>query len=113
MKIAFKNQATQKKNSNMCSVTEYPLNDSMLDIAIATIAGRYPENGRVINRECKELAYVQRGEGKIVINGEIISLTEGDSIIIDAGEPYYWEGNMQLFLSCRPAWTVAQHQQID
>jgi hypothetical protein len=70
MKIVFKNQATQKKNSSMCSVTEYPLNDSMLDIAIATIAGRYPENGRVINRECKELAYVQRGEGKIVINGE-------------------------------------------
>lgn len=113
MKIAFKNQAKQKKHSSMCSVTEYPLNDPMLDLAIATIAGRYPENGRVVNHECKELAYVQDGEGKIVINGEEISLAVGDSIIIDAGEPYYWEGNLQLVLSCRPGWTATQHQQID
>lgn len=113
MRIAFKDQAKQKANSSMCSVTEYPLNDPMLDLAIATITGRYPESGRFVNQECKELAYVQNGQGKIVINGEEISLTEGDSIIIDAGEPYYWEGNLQLILSCRPAWTAIQHQQID
>lgn len=113
MKVAFKNQAKQKIHSNMCSVIEYPLHDAMLDVAIATIAGRYPENGRVINQECKELAYVQDGAGKIVINNEEISLTAGDSIIIDAGESYYWEGNLQLVLSCTPAWTATQHQQID
>ncbi len=39
MKIAFKNQAKQKTNSSMYSVIEYPLNDHMLNIAIATIAG--------------------------------------------------------------------------
>ena len=113
MKIALKTQAIQKTNSSTCSVKEYPLNDDMLDIAIATISGRYPDNGSVVNQECKELAYVQSGEGKIVINGEDITLTEGDSIIIDAGELYYWEGNLQLILSCRPAWTAVQHQQID
>lgn len=112
MKIAFKDQATQKKNSNMCSVTEYPLNDSMLDIAIATIAGRYKVAGLLIEN-AKSLLMCSVVKEKLMINGEIISLAEGDSIIIDAGEPYYWEGNMQLLLSCRPAWTVAQHQQID
>lgn len=113
MRIAFKNQTKQLATSSMCSVTEYPLNDPMLDLAIATITGRYPESGKVVNQECKELAYVQSGQGKIVINGEDIFLTEGDSIIIDAGEPYYWEGNLQLVLSCRPAWTAIQHQRID
>ncbi|CDZ76138.1 Cupin domain protein [Legionella massiliensis] len=113
MKVAFKNQAKEKANSNSCSVIEYPLNDPMLDIAIAAISGRYPENGRAVNQECQELAYVKAGEGKIVINGEEIPLTVGDSIIIDAGEPYYWEGSLELILSCRPAWTAAQHQQVD
>lgn len=113
MKIAYKNQAIHKATGNVCTVVEYPLHDDMLDLAIATISGRYPENGRVVNQECKELAYVQKGDGKIVINGKEISLTEGDSLIIDAGEPYYWEGNLQLLLSCRPAWTATQHQQID
>jgi mannose-6-phosphate isomerase-like protein (cupin superfamily) len=113
MKIALKKQAIQKTNSKTCSVKEYPLNDDMLDITIATISGRYPNTGRIVNKECKELAYVQEGEGKIVINGKDTSLNMGDAIIIEAGEPYYWEGNMQLLLSCRPAWSVAQHQQID
>lgn len=110
MKVAFKNQAKQKIHSSMCPVTEYPLHDAMLDVAIATIAGRYPENGRVVNQECKELAYVQDGAGKIVINNEEISLTAGDSIIIDAGEPYYWESNLQLVLSCRPACAIVSNE---
>ena len=54
-----------------------------------------------------------RKSSNSVINGKDVSLTVGDTIIIEAGEPYYWEGNMQLLLSCRPAWTMAQHQQID
>jgi len=113
MKVVLKNQAIQKANSSICSVIEYPLNEEMLDLAIATISGRYPDKGRIVNQECKELAYVQEGEGKIVINGKEIPITAGDAVMIDAGEPYYWDGNMQLLLSCRPAWTMAQHQQID
>ena len=113
MKITLKHQAIQKTFGSDCSVVEYPLNDDMLDIAIATISGRYPDKGRVVNRECKELAYVQHGEGKIVINGKEVSLVAGDTIIIEVGEPYYWEGNIQLLLSCRPAWTTAQHQLVD
>lgn len=49
----------------MCSVIDYPINDDRLDMAIATISGRYPDNRRVVNQECKELAYVQSGEGKM------------------------------------------------
>lgn len=113
MKITLKHQAIKKAVGTSCSVTEYPLNHEMLDIAIATIAGRYPETGRVVNQECSELGYVQQGMGKIVVGGDEFSLIAGDTVIIEAGEPYYWEGNMQLILSCRPAWTAAQHQSVD
>ena len=102
MKIVLRHQATQKQASASCSVIEYPLNHDMLDIAVATITGRYPDAGRVVNQECNELAYVQQGTGKIVINGREYSLTAGDTVIIEAGEPYYWEGALQLLLSCRP-----------
>lgn len=70
MKISFKHQAIEKTNSTVCSVTEYALNNEMLDAAIATIAGRYPDERRVINQQCDELAYVLEGEGKIVVNHE-------------------------------------------
>ena len=113
MKMVLKHQAIEKTFGSVCSVVEYPLNDDMLDIAVATISGRYPDKSRVVNCECKELAYVQNGEGKIVINGQDIALAAGDSIIIEVGEPYYWEGNIQLILSCRPAWTINQHQLVD
>lgn len=113
MRIALKHQATSKNFGSACTVIEYPLNDDMLDIAIATISGRYPDSGFVVNQQCKELAYVQQGAGKIVIDDREIALSVGDTVIIEPGEAYYWEGNIQILLSCRPAWTMAQHQLIN
>jgi mannose-6-phosphate isomerase-like protein (cupin superfamily) len=113
MKISFKYQAVEKKNSAACSVTEYALNNAMLDAAIATIAGRYPDECRVVNQQCDELAYIFEGEGKIVINQEEHQLSAGDVVLIEAGEKYFWEGNMKLFLSCRPAWNKEQHKIVD
>ena len=112
MKISFKHQATEK-NSPTCSVTEYALDHKMLDIAVATVSGRYPNERRVLNKECDELAYVFEGEGKLVLNHEEYKLSTGDVVLIEAGEKYYWEGEMKLFLSCRPAWNKDQHQMVD
>ena len=75
--------------------------------------GRYPSERRVVNHECTELGFVVEGAGKIVINGQEHSLKAGDTVVIDAGEKYYWEGNMKIFLSCRPAWHVGQHEVVD
>ena len=113
MKISFKHQAIEKNNGSTCSVTEYALDHKMLDMAIATVSGRYPEERRVINQECDELAYVFEGEGKLVVNHEEHKLSAGDVVLIEAGEKYYWEGDMKLFMSCRPAWNKEQHQIVD
>lgn len=113
MKIALKHQAKEKANSPTCSVTEYELKDDMLDMAIATIAGRYPEQNRIVNQQCDELAYVFEGEGKIVVNHHEYRLSAGDVLIIEAGDKYFWEGKMKLFLSCRPAWKEEQHCMVE
>lgn len=113
MKISFKHQASEKANSTTCSVTEHALNHEMLDVAIATITGRYPDERRIVNQQCDELAYLFEGKGKIVINHEEHKLSAGDVVLIEAGEKYFWEGNMKLFLSCRPAWNTDQHQVVD
>ncbi|HEV2613598.1 MAG TPA: cupin domain-containing protein [Gammaproteobacteria bacterium] len=113
MKLSKKHQSVEKTNSSACKVTEHPLINGMFNVAVATISGRYPEERRVINHECAELGYVLEGQGKIVINDEVHLLNTGDVVMIEPGEKYYWEGNMQLFLSCRPAWTKEQHQIVD
>lgn len=113
MKIAFKHQAKEKNNSPVCKVTEYELNHPMLDMALATISGRYPDSRRVVNEQCDEIAYIFEGEGKIVINHEEHTISSGDVILIEAGEKYFWEGNMKMLMSCRPAWNLAQHQMVD
>jgi mannose-6-phosphate isomerase-like protein (cupin superfamily) len=113
MKISLKNQAKEKANSAVCKVTEYALNHDMLDAAIATITGRYPDHRRAVNIECDELAYVFEGAGKIVVNHKEHHINAGDVVLIEAGDKYFWEGNMKLFLSCRPAWNKEQHQMVD
>lgn len=113
MKISLKHQAIEKKNSGVCTVTEHCINDEMLDFAIAKITGRYPNERYVSNKKCKEIVYIQEGNGKVEINGKEYLINSGDVVLIEPGEKYYWEGNLHLFISCSPAFTIDQHQIVD
>lgn len=87
MKVCLKADRKIKQPSSNCTVTEYPLlGEKNIDFAIATLSGRYPENGFVINTLSKELAYVSEGVGKLVIEGKTIELKSGDVLLIEAGE---------------------------
>lgn len=113
MKIAYKKQMIERKNSENCVVTEYPMIDSDIDFAIVKIIGRYPEKRRVVNITCKEVVYVHEGKGTVEVNGEGYALSAGDLILIEAGEKFCWEGSMTLHISCHPPFNVDQHQYID
>jgi uncharacterized cupin superfamily protein len=56
----------------------------MVDAATAAIIGRYPDENRVVNQQCDELAYVFEGEGKIVVNDKEHKLSAGDVVLIEA-----------------------------
>lgn len=113
MQKSLKHQSFERKNSDVCVITENVIKDETLDFVIAKISGRYPDTQRATNLTCKEMIYVSEGSGKVVVEGEEHLISEGDVLLIEAGEKFYWEGKLTLFITCRPAFTVEQHQIVD
>ncbi|MBX9831271.1 hypothetical protein K2X40_04910 [Candidatus Babeliales bacterium] len=110
MRIVSKNQAIAHHNSPDCAVLEYPFGDPDINGAVSRLNGRYPAQGFVTNTSCKEMAYVIEGSGKLVVESTEYCFSKGDMLLIAAGEKYYWEGHMTLFLACTPAWYPEQHK---
>ena len=113
MKIIYKEQTEVFKNGNSCYATEYPLGEKDIDNAVIKVTGRYPEKGYVINLECKELAYIISGAGKIVVEDKEASLKDGDLVFIEPGEKFFWDGNFIMLISCAPAWNHDQYKQVE
>lgn len=113
MKIIHKSQTKIFKNSDNCTAIEYPMGDKDINGAVIELNGRYPEKGRVVNMECKELAYILEGSGKIVIEGEEIQFKQGDLLLLEPKEKYFWEGNCKMFVPCVPAWWPEQHMEVE
>lgn len=113
MKIIYKNQTKIFKNGEACTAIEYPLGDKDINGAVIELNGRYPETNRVVNLKCKELAYVIKGSGRVVIEDKEIKFSEGDLMLIEAGEKYFWEGKATMFMPCAPAWHPEQHKEVE
>ncbi len=111
MKIIHKNQVKRFQNSDVCLAIEYPLGDKDINGAVIELKGRYPDKGRVVNLKCKELSYIIEGSGKVVVEGKETELKEGDLVLIEPGEKYFWEGNLVMFVPCVPAWYPEQHKE--
>lgn len=112
MKVVKSTQTNSFQNSDTCKAIEYPLNDKDINAVVIQLKGRYPDTGRTVNLECKELVYVINGTGKIVCEGEEVVLHQGDVLLIQQGEKFYWEGDMELFMPCTPAWYPEQHKEV-
>jgi len=89
------------------------MEDSDINGAVIELSGRYPSKGQVVNTECKEMAYIIKGSGKLVIEETEYTLKEGDLVLIEPGEKYFWNGNMTMFVPCTPAWYPQQHKEIE
>ncbi len=113
MKMVQKDGSEEFRNGDACTVNEYHLGDADINGAVIRLSGRYPTNGRAVNLACKELAYVIEGSGRLVVEGVEQVLREGDLALIEAGEKYYWDGNMTMFVPCVPAWTPEQHRMVE
>ena len=113
MKFISAAKSTQRQSNDHCTITEFPMNDNDLNFAIADLAGRYPESGRVKNLKCKEIVYIAEGSGKIVVNGHEQTLKAGDVVMVETNEPYFWEGTLKLLITCHPAFSVEQHVTVE
>lgn len=113
MKIVYKEQTKEFKNGENCTAIEYPWGDKDINGAVIVLTGRYPAVDRVVNSKCKEMVYVIHGSGKLVLEGKTIALKEGDLVLVEPGEKYFWDGQMTLFTPCTPAWSPNQHKEIE
>ncbi|MFS8158605.1 MAG: AraC family ligand binding domain-containing protein [Candidatus Roizmanbacteria bacterium] len=113
MKIVRNTQARKFSNSKTCIATEYPLNDNDINAAVIALSGRYPDVGRVVNTACKELVYIIKGAGLLVLENAKYNLEKGDIVIIEKDERYHWEGTMTILTVCNPAWYPEQHKEIE
>ncbi len=112
MKIIQKHQTKEFKNSDVCTAIEYPLGDSNINIAVIKLSGRYPATGYAVNEECKEIGFVMEGSGIVCVEGEIVKLETGDSVLIEPHEKFYWDGTMTILMPCTPAWTPQQYKVV-
>lgn len=114
MKNVKKADARIFKNSDKCIAYEYPTKEKNLNMTVIDIEGRYPEEGQVVNKVCKEIIYVAQGSGKIVVEGKELELNAGDQVFINAGEKFYYSDcQFRLIVSCAPAYYPEQHIQVD
>ena len=81
-----------------------------MNISVAEITLRYPDEGFAVNHKCSEMGYVLRGSGKLITENSEAALGAGDAVYIPHGEKFYWEGNMTVILPCTPAWYPEQHE---
>lgn len=101
--------AIKHENSSQCTVLEYVMQNNQINIGVAEIEGRYPDEGYAVNLKCTEMGYVVKGHGRLVTESSSAELGVGDVILIPAGEKYYWEGHMTVVLPVAPAWYPEQH----
>lgn len=113
MKIVKKAETKTNKNSDTCVAIEYPLKDNDINGAVIELDGRYPEKGRVANLKCKELAFIIEGSGRVVVEGKEEKVGEGDLILIEPGEKFFWEGNLTMFVPCIPPWSRDQYEEFE
>ena len=115
MKIVKKEEATKIKNSDTSHLLEYSngLKDADIDCAVNIITGRYPETGYAVNEKVKELVYVLEGTGTLNKKDESISFNQGDVLLIDKEEVYFWDGNCKIIMVCTPAWYKEQCKLLD
>ena len=111
--IVQKLESRKLENSPTCIIHEYGHNDKDVNIVIAEITGRYPNKGNVTNKVCKEIALVIEGKGKIGINGREFPLNEGDYVLINPNQKFFWNGKMKLVMVCNPAFNPEQHIECD
>lgn len=98
--------------SPTCSVYEYYMQNGEMNIGVAEITHRYPDEGYAINHKCSLMGYILKGTGKLVAETGEVELSEGDVVYIPHGEKYYWEGNMKVVVPATPAWYPQQHETI-
>lgn len=107
-------EAKKVENGSSCVVWEYDFPHQHFSFATASIHGRYPQEGMVMNEECEELYYVLSGSGTIHSQKGDFALITGDAYHFEKSEGFWVEGDdLRLALLNIPKWTPEQHVRVE
>ncbi len=84
-----------------------------LSCAYVVQDGRYPEQGRKVNKVCTEAMFIIDGEYTMDLGGEILKLKAHDVVYVTPGTPYSIEGKGTSFVFIEPKWDSTQNVQAD
>jgi len=113
--IIKKENRVVHKNSDKCIAYEYPFEDKTMNVAYIEIEGRYPDSGRTMNKESKEIIHVISGTGKVLVEDITYEASEGDQVYVPNNVKFHFENcnNFKIAVVCAPAWAVEQYQHFD
>ena len=52
------------------------------------------------------------GGGRLCTEKEIVTFKQGDAILIEKNEKYFWDAKAEVIMACSPAWTPEQHKMV-
>ena len=110
MEVATLDEAIYFENSDQCTGHSYQFKNKEMDLAHIKVTGRYPSKGFAFNKECKEMVYVLSGRGKVFSGGKEAEIKATDLIYIPENEKYYWEGELDILITCNPPFHPDQHE---
>lgn len=117
MKIVRKAERVMSYDSDTCTVYEHPYEPGApLNTADIILRGRYPENNKVWvrNATVAALVNVTEGQGQLLRPGQVAeSITTDESIGIERGELYAFDGHMTLKYVATPVWTPEQAEYVE
>lgn len=112
MQLVTSKQTNVLHPTKSTAIFEYLMDEEGISGSVAEIHGRYPEEGFAVNEVCKELVFIINGTGDIVTEKDNTSFVVGDSIFIDRGEKFYWQGNFTMFMATTPTFSPDQHKVV-
>lgn len=104
MKVVNKNSV--KIIKNVCGVIRELYNSQNLSISIATITGKSVPH---MHKKMEEIYYVVKGNGKIIIDGDLTEIKEGDLVSIPKNKFHHVETESNQSIEV----IVATHPRFD
>lgn len=112
MQIVRHSEAERFANADNCHGLEYGFSDKTMNGALITIEGRFPSDNWIVNEVCTELAYIVRGAGAVITEAGCQDFSVGDTLLLQAGEKYYWDADCDVYVVCSPAFYPEQHKEV-
>jgi hypothetical protein len=111
--LVKKHEANKIVASKLCTLWDYALPSGRLGFAAAQIDGRYPDEGKVLNRICDKTYFVISGTATVHVESGDFSIGSGDVFFFEHGKWHWVEAKDLHIVVCHtPPWSADQHERI-